>query len=60
LRKTKNVEKVLLPFHTLKTFGTVFNSFLKFPQSFTNLSPIDAKSGWVISNDATPETGREN
>jgi hypothetical protein len=31
LRKTKGLEKFLGPFHTLKTFGAVFTSFLKFP-----------------------------
>ncbi len=30
LRKTKNLEKYLLPFHTFQTFGAVFTSFLKF------------------------------
>ncbi len=30
LRKTKNLEKFLRPFHIFKTFATVFTSFLKF------------------------------
>jgi hypothetical protein len=30
LKKTKNVEKFPLPFHTFNTLGAVFTSFLKF------------------------------